>query len=223
MTQLSEKEIIKLFEDNDACWFHSGDPKDPHAKLTSGLCSNAYFNCSNILNDPEINDILATNLHRKLIEAGIEDNPPDYILGSAYAGITISYELARKMGARHVFAEKSCIKLKEFVFGRWTLPEGSVVLQAEDLITSMHTAFAVRKAVEHQNKFAIEFLPIIAAIVFRPPDLSWKYSYGNQEIDVISLIKKEVWAVCPDQCELCKKGSILYSPKYNWEVLNKRA
>ncbi len=218
MRKLSEEEIIDLFKKNNAYWVHSGNPEDPHVELTNGYCSNGYFNCSSILRFPMINELLAECICSKLINAGIEDNYPEWVVGSSYAAITISYEVARKLGTEYAFAEKSDTP-KEFTFKRWTIPEGAIVLQIEELITTLQTVTAVREAIEKHNKYRVEFLPMIGTIIFRPSSFSNKYFIGKQEIDIISLFQKEVWAVAKKDCPLCNSGSIRYRPKHNWSLL----
>lgn len=218
MKKLTEKEVIDLFKENNAYWVHSGNPKDPHVELTNGYCSNAYFNCSSLLRFPIINEILAECICSKLKEAGIEDNYPEWVVGSSYAAITISYEVARKLGTEYAFAEKSDIP-KEFTFKRWTIPKGAIVLQIEELITSLQTAVAVRRSIENDNQYGVKFLPLIGTIVFRPSSFSNKYCIGKEEVKIVSLFQKEVWAVPQKRCPLCKNGSFRYRPKHNWSML----
>ena len=44
-------QIEELFQSENAIWFfnHNGDPKAPHAELTSGLCSDGFINCRLVL------------------------------------------------------------------------------------------------------------------------------------------------------------------------------
>jgi len=72
--------IEKIFKEKRACWIHSGDPAEPHVELSSGLCSNAYFNCSRVLCDPILVEELARLLGNKLKQAGIEDSFPDWVV-----------------------------------------------------------------------------------------------------------------------------------------------
>jgi len=231
---LTEERIIEIFKRNDALWVHSGDPEDPHAELTSGLCSNAYFNCSKVLCDPILTEELAGALCRKLYEAGIEENYPDWVVGSPYAAITFSYEVAKQLGVKHAFAEKEAFPLEKwrdvwglgkllkilfpykFSFKRVEIPEGSVVLQVEELITTMGTANAVREAVIRGNSYPVNFLPFIGTIVHGPAKLD-ENSHG-----IISLIEQIVWSVPLKDCPLCKEGSVRYQPKKNWAKLTQR-
>ncbi|MDD5696495.1 MAG: hypothetical protein PHO90_00785 [Candidatus Pacebacteria bacterium] len=210
-----EERIIEIFKSYDALWVHSGDPKDPHAELTSGLCSNAYYNCSNVLCEPALTEELAEELCHKLYKAGLEENYPDWVVGSAYAAITFSYEVAKWLGAKHAFAEKTSEPHK-MSFKRVEIPEGSVVLQVEELITTMGTVNAVRGAIVRDNPYPVNFLPFIGTIVYRPAKLD------ENSHRIISLIEQIVWSVPPEECPLCKEGSVRYQPKKNWAKLTQR-
>ena len=215
---LNEEQIIEILKINNAYWVHDGDPSHPHAELSNGQCSNAYFNLSNVLCIPTINENFARSLAAKL-EYCFKEDYPEYVVSSSYAAITLGYEVARRLGAEHFFAEKDCSG--GFNFKRWTVPKNAVVLQVEELITSFNTAKLVREAVERDNKYRVRFLPIIGTIVFRPSNLAEKYSMGKESIGIISLVEKEVWSVHQSVCPLCKKGSKRYRPKENWDKLNR--
>lgn len=46
---VSTEEILSWFDICDAYWAHSGNASDPHAELTSGMCSNGFFDCLRVL------------------------------------------------------------------------------------------------------------------------------------------------------------------------------
>lgn len=210
---LTKEEILNLFTLCDAVWLHDGDPKKPHAELTSGMCSNGFFDCLRVLEYPNLCKILARQLVWALKEQGIEK--PDWVIGSPYAAITFSYEVAKSFGAIHGFCEKDPTDLKKMLWKRRTIPQGSKVLQIEELITTAGTMNAVRKAIEEGNSEPVEILPIVGALVHRPPKLP--VDYGDRK--VVALIEKEVWAVDPAECPLCKAGSVRYRPKTHWKEL----
>lgn len=205
--------ILGLFEFHDAVWLHDGDPKKPHAELTSGLCSNGYFDCPRVLKHPNYGEALAKQLVQKLKENGVKR--PDWVIGSAYGAITFSYEVAKEFGAIHGSAEKDSFDPKKMVWQRLTIPEGSTVLQIEDVIATGHTFLEVRRAIKEGNEGKVNFLPIVGVLVHRPPKLPVDYG----DIKVVALIEKEIWAVDPKNCSLCKAGSPRYRPKTHWKEL----
>jgi len=215
-----EEQIIDILKINDSYWIHDGNPKHPHAQLSNDQCSNAYFNLSNVLCYPDINERFARTLCSKLIEAGLEEEYPEWVISSSYAAITFGYEVARQLGAKYAFAEKDCSK--GFNFKRWKISRNTPVLQIEELITSLNTAKLVREAVRRDNEYKVNFLPIIGTIIFRPNAFLDKYFIEKDQVKIVSLIEKEVWSTVPELCPLCKKGSKRYRPKENWEKLNRR-
>lgn len=212
--RLSQEEILHWFDLCDAVWLHDGDPKKPHAELISGMCSNGYFDCLRVLRHPNLNEVLVRQLTRKLKTHGIEKVP--WVIGSPYAAITFSYEVAKHLGAIHAFVEKdpSDSEQRRMLWRRMTIPEGDQVLQVEELITTLTTTNEVRRAVEEGNSEPVSFIPIVGALVHRPPKLP--VDYGDRK--VIALIEKEVWAVEPP-CSLCQAGSPRYRPKTHWKEL----
>lgn len=219
---MNQEEIINLFRDHDASWVHDGDPKKPHAELSSGLCSNGYFDCPRVLCRPDIAQNLAWQLAALLEEKqGIGFGSVDWVIGSAYAAITFSYELAHILGAIHGFVEKdpSDPSGKKMLWRRMTIPRGARVFQIEELITTSSTFREVKRAVVEGNAEPVNFLPVIGALVHRPPQLPADYG----DVSVVALVEREVWAVKPDNCPLCKAGSPRYRPKSHWaELTGKR-
>jgi len=221
---LSAEEILAWFDVYDAVWvYDSTNPKAPHAELTSGKCSNGFFDCMRVLCNPKLCEIFALQLVRKLKEAGIEK--VDWVIGSPYAAITFSYEVAKGFGAVHGFTEKDPItiptdpKRKKMLWQRMQIPKDAIVLQVEELITTSGTFKEVRWAVEKGNYESIKWLPVVGTLVHRPPKLPVNYD----GIEIVSLIETEVWAVEQSECKLCKIGSPRYLPKSNWKKLTGKA
>jgi len=216
---LSETEVLSWFDVLDAGWSHDGDPKKPHAELTSGKCSNGFFDCLRVLCLPNLNAILANQLARRLTAERV--GRVDWVIGSPYAAITFSYEVAKALGAIHGFVEKDSSDSagKKMVWRRIAIPRGSKVLQVEELITTSGTFQEVRRAVEVGNSEPIDFLPVVGALIHRPPKLPVTYN-GRK---VIALVEKEVWAVDPSECPLCKQGSKRVRPKTHWKELTGKA
>ena len=220
---LTEEAILHWFDVCDASWIHDGDPTKPHAELTSGKCSNGYFNCPEVLKHPNLNEILARQLVRLLIENRVKE--VDWVIGSAYADITFSYEVAKAFGAIHGFTEKDPIepKKKRMLWKRMTIPAESTVLQVEELITTSGTFKEVRRAVVEGNAEPVNFLSTVGVLVHRPPELPVDYEIDGTKIKLVPLIQKEIWAVDPSECPLCKAGSKRLRPKTHWKELTRKA
>ncbi len=223
---LSPEEILEWFDVLDAGWMHSGNPKDPHAELSYGKCSNGFFDCMRVLCYPNLRRILAHQLVRKLKDQGLTNDDVDWVIGSPYAAITFSGDVAYGfLKAIHGFTEKDPLiiptdpKRKGMLWQRMTIPKGANVLQVEELITSSGTFKEVRRAVEKGNSDPVNFIPTVGVLVHRPSKLP--ADYGDRK--VVALVEKEVWAVEPSECSLCKAGSKRLKPKANWEELTGKA
>lgn len=211
---LNSENIFSIYTKAQAVWFfdYKGDPKAPHAELTSGLCSDGYVNSALVLCNPSITELLARELAVRLKRRRVD--LVDWVVGSAYAAITFSYEVARQFGAEHGFVEKDQENPKRMVWKRFVIPAGAIVLQCEELITTLQTTMEVRRAIEEGNPNPVRFLPDVGTAIYRPA------KFANAGIiDVISLFSREVQSWEPKNCPLCAVGSERVRPKQNWRQL----
>ncbi len=211
---LSAEEILHVFDICDAGWMHDGDPKRPHAELTSGLCSNGFFDCLRVLCYPKLCEVLAVQLANRLPRGQMPEKV-DWVVSSSYAAITFGHEVAKILCAQFGFTEKDQNDPKKQVWRRMAIPKDSTVLQVEELITTSGTFKEVRQAIQEGNAEPVNFLPVVGDLVHRPPKLPADYG----DLKVIALIEREVWAVDPSECDLCKAGSVRYRPKTHWKEL----
>lgn len=215
---LTEERLLAWFEWANAFWFYEGDPlpDKPHAELTSGLCSNGYFNCPALLAFPNATEVLGRQLAIVLQSHGI--GKVDWVVSSSYSAITFGHEVAKALHARFGYTEKDPQDAKRQIWNRFEIPKGARVLQIEELITTRQTTREVRRAVEAGNPDPIEFLPLIGTLVLRPANLAAEKAKG----DLVALVEKEIWAKKPEECLLCKVGSPRYKPKAHWAELTGR-
>lgn len=220
---LSEAEILDWFAACDAGWMYQypADSARAHAKLTSGKCSDGFFDCQRVLQHPNLAEILGLQLAKKLLKA-IEEKV-EYIIGSPYAAIVFSHEVAKGLlYTSHGFCEKDPADPtgEKFIWRRIMLPKGTYILQVEELITTSKTTLKVRRAVREGNSEEVVFLPIVGALVHRPPQLPVQYEEG---IQVVALVEKKVQAWEPQDCPLCQAGSKPVRPKTHWAELTGQA
>jgi orotate phosphoribosyltransferase len=213
---MKDKEILALYEKANVVWFfnYNGDPKAPHAELTGGLCSDGFVNSPPVFTDPETVECLASELVALLQSRNAIR--PDWVVGSAYSAITFSYEVARQMRKHHGYAKKDPTDPKKMIWDHLVIPEGALVLQCEELITTLGTTLEVRRAIEAGNPNPVRFLPDVATVIYRPAHL------GNVGIiDVIALVAREIKTWKPEECPLCKAGSQRLRPRQgqNWAKL----
>lgn len=223
LSKISPQTILHWFELADAYWLHDGSPTSPHAELMSGQCSNGYFDVPRLLSYPAIAEILARRL---LIDVfggmGLIHSVPrvgrvDWVISSAYSAITFGHEIAKELSARFMSVEKDPAdpQQKKMLWRRIALPKGTRILQAEELITTMGTTSEVRRAVLDGNPEPVEFLPIVATLVHRPPKLPVEYP----GLRIVSLLEREIWALPQNECPLCQMGSRRLKPKTHWAQL----
>ena len=214
------EKMLSWFSLCDAYWMHSGNAQDPHAELTSGACSNGFFDCLRVLKYVTLSEILAGQLARK-IRIAIGDQKVDWVIASPMAGITFGHDVARALGAQiFMFTEKDPDRKGRMLWRRMAIPIGETVLQIEELTTTSSTLNAVQEAVNTGNPNPVNWLPCIGIFVHRPPKLPIDH-YGDRS--VVALIEKKIWAVAPDECPLCKGGSRRYRPKTHWLALTGKA
>jgi len=101
-----------------------------HFVLRSGLHSGHYFQCAQVCQRMDAVERLAELLLAKVRSRGLAFVT---VLAPAMGGLVIGQELARRAGARYIFAEKENNVL---VLRRgFTLAAGEPVLIAEDVVT----------------------------------------------------------------------------------------
>lgn len=214
--RLTDAEFDHIFKLCDALWLHSGDPKEPHAELTSGKCSNGFVDVLRVLRHTRICQRLARELFFMIFdhwapETGRGNRPCDWVVGSDHAGATISYEVARQLGVLHDFTEKGPDKTQ--IWKRFTIDPDQVTLQIEELVTTTGTLQAVRDGLRQGNAGPIKFFPAVLTLVHR----SNTYKFDGAPIRYLRHYDIQTWS--PEECPLCAQGSKRLRPKQNWAEL----
>lgn len=196
---LSPEEILGwLDEVCDAVWMHDGRPGSPHAESPyNGKCIGGFFDCSKVLCYPNLCEIFALQLVRKLKEAGIEK--VDRVISSSFSAANFPNEVAKGFDATYVSITESFIP-----------EEGAIVLQAEEIIDNK------TKIIFKRN--IINLLPVVGAFVHCAPKIPTTYN----GIEVVFLLEAEVWEADPP-CRFCRMGSPRYLPEGNWKKLTMKA
>ena len=100
---MNETDILKVLEETGALL--SG-----HFELRSGLHSNRFFQCANVLRFPRIAGRLCDELVRQM-NATLDIGTVDGVISPALGGILVGHEVARAMDVKCLFAEKQEGKL----------------------------------------------------------------------------------------------------------------
>lgn len=179
---LTREEIIKLFTD-------TGVLKTGHFLLTSGRHSDRYMQCAQLLQYPEMAEKACRELAEKFKDLGVET-----VIGPALGGILVSYEVARALKARSIFAEREngTMTLRR----GFTLSPGEKVLVVEDVVT---TGGSVKEVIDLARAQGADVVAA-GALVDRS---GGRVDFG---VPAYYLLELEIESYLPEECPLCKQG-----------------
>ena len=121
---LSYKDSLKILKETNALL-------EGHFILSSGLHSDKYVQCAQLLSKPEKAKDICNSLAEKIKE---NYKKIDLILSPAIGGIVIGYEIGRILNIETIFAERTN---KNFNLRRgFEIKKGQKVLILEDVITT---------------------------------------------------------------------------------------
>jgi len=178
-----------------------------HFELRSGLHSNRFFQCANVLRYPlmaaQLCDALVAKMARELGDDALD---VDGVIAPALGGIVVGHEVARavvdKTGReelKSIFAEKEDNKL---VLRRFAITPGQRYIVAEDVVTR---GGRVQETVDIVTGAGAQ----VAAIGLLVNRSGGKASF---EVPMVSLLEIEPVTWEPDHCPLCEEGKELVHP-----------
>ena len=185
---MKEEEILALFQD-------IGVLNKGHYKLSSGRHSDTYLQCALLQQYPNLNNIVMNELALK-----VKQFNPTVIVRAAIGGILASYELARLVGARGIFAERVDGSLK-FRRGFDLIKDDKVII-VEDVVTTAKTTLELIDIVKEKG---VEPKAIAAIVDRREHSSSLAYPF-------FSAIKISIKTYEENECPLCKEGIPLDEP-----------
>lgn len=173
--------ILKLFKETGA--FLTG-----HFELTSGRHSDSYFQCALLLQHPALSEKLCRKLAEKFLGKGVS-----VVVGPAVGGIIVSFEVARRLGGRSIYAEREngVLRLRR----NFEIRKGEKVLIVEDVIT---TGGSTQEVIQLVRSVGGEVVGV-GALVDR--------SGGEARYDVPfePLLALSVKSFTKEECPLCKE------------------
>lgn len=185
---MKREEIIKILEE-------TGVLLKGHFLLTSGRHSERYLQCAKLFQYPEYSKMITKELVEKF-----RNDEIDVVIGPAIGGIILSYEVARQLNVRNIFAEREngVMTLRR----GFEIKEGERILIVEDVVT---TGGSVKEVID-LVKQAGGHIVGVGSIVDR--------SGGNRkfEEELSSVIKFDIETYEPEDCALCKKGIPFMKP-----------
>lgn len=166
-----------------------------HFLLTSGLHSPVYWEKFRVLQYPHYTERLCCLIADHFRGRGVQ-----VVAGPTTGGIIISFEVARQLGVRSVFAEKEGEKR---VFRRgFTIESGERVLVVDDVLT---TGKSIREVMEVVSSLGGNIIGI-AVLVDRAEE---EKEFG---VPLFSCLKTTAPAYKPADCPLCARGIPLVRP-----------
>lgn len=216
---------IEEYKRCGALWIHDGNPRRPHALLTSGKHSDGFFNSGLVTEDPK----LIIDASFDLVGAVTEQIPEhiltgaiSYVVGPSMGAIVLAHCLAHAVNAVPYNTRRCKASFTEkvdadgnMVLKRTSFHEGdNEVLVVEDVLT---TGGSVERTIDAVTQAGGRVAPVVAVLVNRSGLTEVK---GGRKI--VALIDRcmPMWEA--DACPLCKQGSEAIRPKgsENWARLN---
>lgn len=181
-----------------------------HFLLSSGNHSEFYLQSAKVLEDPILAGRLADELARVIAQNGVEF---DSVCSPALGGILAGYELARAAKKRFIFTER-VDKVMSLRRG-FEVKKGEKFIICEDIITTGGSALESAKIIESLGGKVVAFAALAnrgfcslknikterkneCKLPFDKP----LFALGNFEFEIYT----------PDECPLCKGGSVAVKP-----------
>jgi orotate phosphoribosyltransferase len=215
-------EWIEAYKTKGALWIHDGNPKRPHALLTSGNHSDGFFNSKLVTEDPFLLQEASADLVELLVQNCLDLELVDRVVGPATGATKLAEEgVAPEIGKKRgrpclsAYTEKDTDKdgKKRMIFINTSIRDGETVLLCEDVRTTGESVGLTAQAVINAGG---TILPYVALLVNRSGEQN---SHG---VDFIALINRHMQSWRPEECPLCPKGSEAIRPEgtENWQRLN---
>lgn len=182
---MTEPEILSLLSETGALL-------GGHFELRSGLHSDRFFQCANVLRYPRVAERLCGELVRRMKPALAKERI-DGVISPALGGILVGHEVARALDVRCIFAEKQDGKL---VMRRFEIKPGERYVVAEDVITR---GGRVQETIDIVRAAGADVV-VVAVLVDRS---AGKASFAYPTFSLLRLAP-ETWSA--DACPLCKSG-----------------
>jgi len=184
------EDIEKLFE-------KSGALLKGHFLLTSGLHSPVYWEKFRVLQFPRYTEQLC-----RMIADHYRDKDIQVVAGPTTGGIILSFEVARQLGVRGIFAEKEG---EERAFRRgFTIAPGERVLIVDDILT---TGSSVREVIDAVNKLNGRIVGIGVLVDRSAHNVDFGYPLFACHRAAATAYKPEECPLCAQKIPLVKPGS----------------
>ena len=181
-----------------------------HFKLSSGNHSKYYLQSAKVLEDPKTAKLLAEALAKEIEKSGLEI---DTVCAPALGGLIAGFALATALDKRSIFAER--VDGKMTIRRGFEIKPGEKVLICEDIITTGGSAMEAAHVVEELGGEVVGFAAL-ANRGFCHREGSNIDSKPNcrlpKEKPFFALADFTFEMYTPDECPMCKEGSIAIKP-----------
>jgi orotate phosphoribosyltransferase len=182
-------------EDLEKTFKDAGVIRGGHFLLSSGLHSGIYFEKFRLLEDPslttEICGLIATEYSSREISR---------VAGPTVGGVVIAYEVARQMGKKWLFAERT-EDGRDFRRG-FQIEKGENILVVDDVLTTGGSIIDTTRAVERYKGNVVA----VAVLVDR------REEDKNIPYELFSVFRSRAKNYSPKECPLCKQGVRIEKP-----------
>lgn len=187
---IKTEEVMKKLE-------QAGAIQKGHFKLTTGLHSDTYIQCAQVMQYPGFLHNLCSELGRKF-----KGDDIDVIVGPAIGGIIMAYAMAQVLvpWARAIFAERENGKMT--LRRSFEIKEGEKVLVVDGVITTGTSAREVIDVVRSRQGEVVG----VGVLIDRS---GGKVDFG---IKTEKLLTLNTETYLPEECLLCKKGVPMVKP-----------
>lgn len=181
---IKTEEVMKKFE-------QAGAIQKGHFKLTSGVHSDTYIQCAQVMQHPEFMHNLCSELGKKF-----KGDDIDVIVGPAIGGIIMAHVMARVLGpwVRAIFTERENGKMT--LRRSFEINQGEKVLVVEDITTTGSSVREVMDIVKSRQGKVVG----VGVLIDRS---GGKVDFG---IKTEKLLTVDIKTYLPEECPLCRKG-----------------
>jgi orotate phosphoribosyltransferase len=179
---MTDNELLQIFRENSALL-------EGHFVLSSGLHSDRYIQCAQVLQHPKIAEQLCSELAAKLRHLGAA-----VVAAPALGGILVAHEVGRALGIRALFTERQdgVMTLRR----GFSIAPGEPVLVVEDVLTTGLSTRETMKCLEEAGGKVVG----AGSLIDR--------SGGTTDLGVprSALLTLTIQNYNPADCPLCKSG-----------------
>ena len=186
---MTNEELMQILTETGA--YQSG-----HFKLSSGLHSGNYIQCSQLLKFPRIAEKVCAEIGELFKDENIE-----MVVGPAIGGILVAYEVGRALNVPAIFAEREngVMTLRR----GFHVEPGTRCVVTEDVLTTGGSAQEVVELLQSKGAEVVA----ATSIIDRTPGNTIKL-----KVPFKSLIQLNFPTHNPEECPMCKEGMPIQKP-----------